>query len=379
MTSLHLWQYGAILGVTLVLTLVLTPLALLLAQRLGILDRPGSIKTQASPIPYLGGAAMVVAFALTVMAAAVYRPPVSGLSDLGELLGMAVGLAILGLIDDIRGLGTRVRFLVEVAAGVGVYVTGNATHLAPWRPLDAVLTVIWVVGVTNAFNLLDNMDGLSAGVAAIASASFFIVAHLQGQFLVAGLAVALTGCAVGFLRHNFHPARIYMGDAGALFLGFMLASLGLRLRVTHQSLRVTFFVPVLILGVALFDTALVTACRLWHRRSPVVGGLDHTSHRLVFVGVPVRAAVSLIYAGGITLGWLAVVMSRLDKVTAGILMALVASVALFLGALLAAVPVYETSRRRRLMLQEVARHELRPGPGGAVPRSVDDMGDEAVV
>ena len=273
----------------------------------------------------------------------------------------ATGLSLVGLVDDLRGLGPLVRLAVEVVAGGLLYWSGTHTQLFSSRALDAVVTVGWVVGVTNAFNLLDNMDGLSAGVAAVGALSFFTIAAANGQFLVATLAIALCGCAVGFLRHNFHPARIYMGDAGSLFFGFMLSVIGVKLRFDGPT-EVTFFVPVLVLGVALFDTALVTLTRLVHRRNPLAGGRDHTSHRLVFVGIPVPAAVSLIYAGAVILGWLGVIMARVDRNTGFLLMGLVLSLALFLGALLAMVPVYETSRRRRLMLQEVAAHEPEPQP-----------------
>src|SRR3954447_7758722 len=126
---------------------------------------------------------------------------------------------------------------------------------------DLLITIVWVVGVTNAFNLLDNMDGLSAGVAALGALTFFVLAVLNGQYLVAALAVAVAGCAVGFLRHNFHPAKIYMGDAGSLFLGFLLSVIGLRLRLPDAPQLTALFVPVVVLGIALFDTSLVTVAR----------------------------------------------------------------------------------------------------------------------
>jgi UDP-GlcNAc:undecaprenyl-phosphate GlcNAc-1-phosphate transferase len=209
-------------------------------------------------------------------------------------------------------------------------------------------------------------------VAAIAAFWFFVIAAANGQFLVAGLAVALAGCALGFLRHNFHPARIYMGDAGALFLGFMLAAIGVKLRFDGPT-EVTFFVPVLVLGVAIFDTTLVTVARLIHGRSPVVGGRDHVSHRLVFVGVPVPAAVGLLYAAAVGLGWLGLVMSRVDTATGFLLMALVLTGAAFLGGLLGVVPVYETSRRRRVMIHEVARHDADLTPNGDGANEIVDL------
>ena len=354
------WDYLFVFLAGLAISLTLTPLAVRVANRRGVLDHPGGHKGHSSPIPYLGGVAIATAFAAIVIVATSLRPPVSGRGELWAILGLAVGLSFVGLVDDLRGLGPIVRLLFEIAAAVAVVFTGTHTQLfGDLDVLDGVITVVWIVGVTNAFNLLDNMDGLSAGAAAIGAFFFFVIGAANGQFLVATLAIALAGCAAGFLRHNFHPARIYMGDSGSLFLGFLLAVIGLKLRFDGPT-EVTFFVPILVLGVALFDTTLVTATRLIHRRSPFLGGRDHTSHRLVFVGLPVPVAVSLIYAVAVSLGWLGLIMSRVDRGTGFLLMALVLTVGAFLGVLLAVVPVYETSRRRHLMIQEVDRHEPDP-------------------
>ncbi|MCU1486253.1 MAG: Undecaprenyl-phosphate N-acetylglucosaminyl 1-phosphate transferase, partial [Actinomycetia bacterium] len=233
------------------------------------------------------------------------------------------------------------------------------------------VTVLWIVGVTNAFNLLDNMDGLSAGVAAIAALFVFVMAADNGQFLVATLSVALVGCAGGFLRRNFHPAQIYMGDAGALFLGFTISVLVLKLDFVDQPRSLALAVPVVLLGVPLFDTALVTVNRLLHGRSPLSGGRDHVSHRLVFIGVPVPVAVGLIYMVAGSLGCMALVLSRVDRGSGLILMGWLAVVAAGLGALLSVVPVYETSQRRHLRLQEVARSVEEPLP----PRPLAADGD----
>jgi UDP-GlcNAc:undecaprenyl-phosphate GlcNAc-1-phosphate transferase len=147
-----------------------------------------------------------------------------------------------------------------------------------------------------------------------------------------------------------------MGDAGSLFLGFMLAVIGIKLHFDAPR-EITFMVPILVLGVAILDTTLVTVSRALHRRSLISGGRDHISHRLVFVGIPIRGAVSLVYAAGFSLGWLAIVMSRMDRTTGFILMGLVVATAGFLGTMLGAVPVYETSKRKRLMITEVKGHE----------------------
>lgn len=357
-------QYLAVFAGSALISLALTPLALRVARRYGILDHPGDHKSHEEAVPYLGGAAILMAFLVTAGVGGLLLPIPSGRQELLIVFGAAAVLAGVGLLDDIKGLGLRFRFLVEILAGGAILLAGAGIEVTGAAGLDGVLTILWVVGITNAFNLLDNMDGLSAGVAAIAAGWFFVLAALGGQFLVATLAAGIAGVSLGFLRHNVHPARIYMGDAGALFLGFLLAYLGIKLQFDGAA-RVIFFAPILVLGVAVFDTTLVTATRLIHRRNPFLGGRDHVSHRLVFVGLPVRASVALIYAAAVACGWLALVMSRVDGVTALILMALVISVGGFAGVLLGAVPVYETSKRRRVMLREVKGHEPEPLPPAA--------------
>jgi UDP-GlcNAc:undecaprenyl-phosphate GlcNAc-1-phosphate transferase len=304
--------------------------------------------------------AIVLAFAVTILVAAFLSAPSDGLLALAIVLGTGLALSLMGLVDDIRGLHPLLRLAAEAAAGLVVYAADPGVALPGPRWLDVVVTVVWVVGVTNAFNLLDNMDGLSAGVATIAGASFCLVAGLNGQFLVAALSAAVAGCACGFLRHNFHPAKIYMGDAGSLFLGFLLAFLSIRLKLAAAPQSVALFVPVLVLGVALFDTTLVTFNRLRHGRNPMVGGRDHASHRLVWVGIPVPVSVGLIYAVAASLGFLAVLLARLDTVSGGMLIGFVLTVGLGAFTLLSAVPVYETSRKRQRMLRVVRIHEPEP-------------------
>lgn len=350
------WGYAAAFAASLALTLVLTPLALRFAARREILDRPGDYKVQPDPVPYLGGVAIVLSFSLVVLVAGALVTP-HRFGELMLILGLALALGVMGLVDDLRGLTPWFRLFVQVSAGFLLWAFGaGVSSVFTAEPLNALLTVVWVVGITNAFNFLDNMDGLSAGVAAIGAFAFFLIAVSNGQFLVAALAVALAGCALGFLRHNFHPAKIYMGDAGSLFIGFLLATIGVQLRFDGPT-EVTFFVPILVLGVAIFDTSLVTAARLLHRQSPLRGGRDHTSHRLVFIGIPVPGAVSLIYGCAIGLGWLALIMSRIDRASGFLLMGFVLAVGLFLWVLLGAVPVYGNSRRRRMMIREVVLHE----------------------
>lgn len=314
MNVMPLWGYGVILASSLALSLLLTPLALAAAVRFGILDHPGPTKSHSTAVPYLGGAAIVISFAIVVLIAVAVRPPSSGLAELVAFLGLGAALAVLGLVDDIyRGLSPLLRLLVEAGAAVVIWVLGDSARLAGapgW--LNAVITIVWIVGVTNAFNLLDNMDGLSAGIASLAALTIFAIACLQHRYLVASLSIALAGCAIGFLRHNLHPAKIYMGDAGSLFLGFVLSVLLLKLRA-HQATRVDIAVILAIPAVALFDTGLVVVSRLLHGRNPFLGGKDHTSHRLIRRRRSVHGAVALIYCAGVLCDGAAILMSELGR------------------------------------------------------------------
>lgn len=356
---------GAFLG-ALALSWGLTPVARRIAERRHALDHPAESKSHTVPTPCLGGAAIVLAFASVVLVAGALVAPSAAIPDLAVVLGLAVALSLIGLLDDLRGgLSPWLRLGLQTAAAVTVYAAGIGVGFLPWEAANAVVTVLWIVGITNAFNFLDNMDGLAGGVATIAAGAFFLIAALNGQYLVAALAVATAGCAMGFLHHNFHPATIYMGDAGSLFLGFVLAVVGVLLTFNAPE-KITFLVPVLVLGVAIFDTTLVTVSRVRHGRSPMRGGRDHTSHRLVTVGLPVPAAVTLIYLAGASLGWLALVMARVE-LTPGLLLACwLAAIAVVLGLLLARVPVYDNSRGRRYVLARLEPEgTLEPeGQGG---------------
>jgi UDP-GlcNAc:undecaprenyl-phosphate GlcNAc-1-phosphate transferase len=316
------WEYVAVFASSLFLSLVLTPLMLRVAVRGGFLDHPSSHKRHEVPTPYLGGVVLVTAFSLAVVAVALANPPEAGWDELVVVIVIAVGLSLIGLCDDLWGLVPLVRIGAEIGAGLAVWRLGVGADLTGSETVDLLITLVWIVGICNAFNLLDNMDGLSAGVAAICAGSFFVIAVVNGQFLVAGLSAALAGCALGFLPHNFPPARIYMGDAGSLYLGFLIAYIGLKLRFDAPQ-GLTFLVPILVVGVPILDTTLVTIERLRHGRSPFRGGRDHISHRLVRLGLPVRGAVTLIYATGAGLGVVALVVSRVDRTAAYIISGLV--------------------------------------------------------
>jgi UDP-GlcNAc:undecaprenyl-phosphate/decaprenyl-phosphate GlcNAc-1-phosphate transferase len=330
--------YAAAFAGALMASLTVTPVMRRAALRLGMLDVPTARKTHPDPVPYLGGMAILLAFVVAVVVGGFVAGDFVGgaqgaFPQLAAILGGGLLLAGLGLWDDLRTLPVWVRLLVEVGLGVLLYQAGVRVQLFHGDLLDLLLTLGWVVGITNAVNFLDNMDGLSVGISAIAGAYFFALAALSAQVLVAGFAAALTGGALGFLWYNRPPARIFMGDAGSLFLGFLLAALGLKLRFGNIE-RVTFFVPVAVMAVPILDTLTVSVSRMRQRASPFRAGKDHISHRLVKVGIPPTAAVALLYWGGITCGWIGAVIAYAKPHTAYMLMGWMVAVGIFLGALL---------------------------------------------
>ena len=338
------WQYLGVFVGSLALSLFLTPMAIRFALKRRILDVPGEHKSHLTPIPYLGGVAIVLSFSVIVIVAASLDSSTQATGELVKVLGIGLGLAAMGLVDDLRRLPALLRLLLEVGAGWLVFLFDLGVSFTGSRILDATVTILWVVGLVNAFNMSDNMDGLSAGLATIASASLFAVATANGQYLVAALSAAMAGCAVGFLRSNFFPARIYMGDAGAYFLGFMISYLGLKIQFLDTQSNNTFLVPILIVSVVIFDTTLVVATRLFHGVSPMQGGKDHTSHRLVKGGLPIPVSVGLIYIAAVAVGVIAFVVARVDDTSGWILAIFVGVVMVAFGGMLALVPVYDSSR-----------------------------------
>ncbi|MCJ7620254.1 MAG: undecaprenyl/decaprenyl-phosphate alpha-N-acetylglucosaminyl 1-phosphate transferase, partial [Anaerolineae bacterium] len=182
-----------------------------------------------------------------------------------------------------------------LAAGI-VILSGVQVSFLPNQALNLLITFLWILGITNALNLLDNMDGLSGGVGAVAAAFFLLLAALNGQYLVASLAAALLGVCIGFLVYNFNPASIFMGDAGSMFLGFVLAAVGIKLRFPNHPNVITWMIPVVVLGLPIFDTTLIVVSRLRRGINPLTNpGKDHVSHRLVSLGLSQRQAVILLY------------------------------------------------------------------------------------
>jgi UDP-GlcNAc:undecaprenyl-phosphate GlcNAc-1-phosphate transferase len=299
--------YLLVFAGALVLAIGATPLARYLAPRVGVIDDPEARKVHTRPVPRLGGAAIFLA----VIVAAVLLGRRYRFAQFGSILVGATGISFMGLIDDRWGLRPLIKLVGQVLAALLLYGSGVYVGTFHHPLLNLLTTVLWVVAITNAINLLDNMDGLAGGVSAIAAAHFALMCAFSGQYLVGALAVALLGACLGFLFYNLNPASIFMGDSGSLFLGFMLAAVGIKLRFPDNVEFVTWMVPVLVMGVAVFDTGLVILSRLRRGLNPLSNpGQDHVSHRLVAAGMGRREAVLTLYIVAFVVGLLAVFVTQ---------------------------------------------------------------------
>jgi UDP-GlcNAc:undecaprenyl-phosphate GlcNAc-1-phosphate transferase len=303
-----------------------TPLVRRVALRLGMIDQPAARKIHVDPKPLLGGVAIYGAFIAALLL-------FGNRFRLQELVSILIGASLvsfLGLWDDRRSLSPLFKLVGQLLAASILVVTGVRVGTFPWLAVNVALTLGWVVVITNAMNLLDNMDGLSGGVGAAAAIFFLLLAAMNGQYLVGALSAALVGACLGFLVYNFNPASIFMGDAGSLFLGFMLASVGIKLRFPEGLNIVTWMVPVLILGLPLFDTALVVLSRLRRGLNPLTTpGKDHLSHRLVAMGYTRREAVLICYLICAALGVVALFVTQANIVEGYVVGGVVALVGLW--------------------------------------------------
>jgi UDP-GlcNAc:undecaprenyl-phosphate GlcNAc-1-phosphate transferase len=285
-----------------------TPITKRIAIYLGVLDQPSSRKVHTTPTPLMGGLAI---YGALVLALVFFSPPFY-LVEFGAILAGTTWLVLVGFVDDRNGMKPWVKMGAQGAAGLVLIAAGIQVRIFDNDLLDLLFTMVWIVGITNAMNFQDNMDGLAAGITAIASIFFFIMAVQEELSLVSSLAAALAGASIGFLLYNFNPASTFMGDMGSMVLGFLLAVLAIKLdfKVPPDRQIVTWMVPVVVLGMPIFDTTLVVFTRLRERRSPMKGGKDHTSHRLASLGLSHRVTVLILYAICVVFGFTAIDLSH---------------------------------------------------------------------
>jgi len=295
----------------------ITPLVRKLAIRLDVVDRPSEAhKSHSSPVPYLGGLAIVIGVIVTTTAAIFYTGNLELLGLAGTVMLPAIFMGVIGLVDDIKKLHPWPRFLAQNLVGLAIALllvstntlgspTGNQT-------VDILVTIFWIVGITNSINFFDNVDGGASGAIAISAMFLFILAFQGGQDFIAAMSIVLSGATAGFLIWNKAPARIYMGDSGALFLGVLIASLTLRFNPSPIDRYASFAIPVLLLAVPILDTTVVVLSRISRGVSPFRGGQDHLSHRLVTSYFPKRRSVIFLWVLVIVFSLFAILISNVS-------------------------------------------------------------------
>jgi len=305
----------------LVISLLITPLIIYLAHRWKVLDRPSRRKVHKKAMPRLGGVSIFLSFWIVVFA--IYFIP----NDIGghlreasqELLFLFIGslfIFILGIYDDVRGANAFIKFTAQIAVALFLFFTGFQIDLVTnpfggsislgWLSLP--VTILWIVGIVNAFNLIDGLDGLAAGVSLIASLSIMAVAFILHHPLVILFMIILSGALLGFVWHNFNPAKIFLGDSGSLFLGYLLATTSISSAQKSATL-VVILIPLLVLAFPIFDTSLAFFRRIKNRLSPFKGDRLHTHHLLLELGFSHRRSVITLYAFCLLLGLLAFLIS----------------------------------------------------------------------
>lgn len=326
MSAKEIWCLVFAFAIAFVLSLATTPLAKRVAYLIGAVDVPrDNRRMHKRPIPRCGGLAIIFGFMASVLC---FGPPTRGLA--ATMIGAGV-IAIMGVVDDCKNLDARLKFIIQILAALIVVIGGdyrievmtnpnifsdNTYIVFPWW-LSGILSVLWIVFITNAVNFIDGLDGLAAGVSAIMSVSLVFIAIRAGEYSVAVVGTALMGACFGFLPFNFNPANIFMGDTGSTFLGFILATLSIQ-GVFKSYAIISFAVPLLILGLPLFDAMFAMLRRILKGQNPMTADRGHLHHRLIDMGFSQKQTVFILYAISGILGITAVLLAE-----RGTLMALI--------------------------------------------------------
>jgi UDP-GlcNAc:undecaprenyl-phosphate GlcNAc-1-phosphate transferase len=299
----------------------LTPLMRRIAIATDVIDRPNSShKSHKQPVPYLGGVAIIIGvITISYSTSLVSNFTTNTFWLATSVLGPALLLGLIGLWDDLKNLQPLPRFIAQSIAGVftaGILVaTDNVGNPTGSAVFDSIITVIWVVGICNSINFFDNLDGGAAGTVAISSIALAFLALNGDQYLIAALSTVTAGATLGFLVWNKSPAKIYMGDAGALFLGVLLATLTIRLRPNSETQIGSYLTPVFLLALPILDTTVAVLSRLRRHLSPFQGGQDHLSHRLVRAGLSRKQAAASLWGLSGLYGVVAMFISRPNAMT----------------------------------------------------------------
>jgi len=328
------------------MTYILTPLVRRLAFRVGALDQPDPRKIHHQPMPRLGGLAIYLVFVVIVFFSQSWD-----IRLLGLLLGGTI-IVITGIIDDIRGLSAWVKLLVQILAAfilfiVGIrvdFLTNPFNGLVMLGSFAAPITIFWIVGITNALNLIDGLDGLATGTAAIASATLGVIALMEGNIMIATLDFVITGACLGFLRYNFYPAKIFLGDSGSLFLGFNLAALSV-LGLTKSATIISLIIPVVVLGIPIMDTSFATLRRYLQHKPIFQPDKEHFHHRFLEKGWSQKKTVLVIYGVNGILGMSAILLNVLTSNQAMVLLAVLVLIILLVVGKVGMIPLPSGRRK----------------------------------
>lgn len=308
----------AIFTATFIGTYFLTPRIKNFAQNKGIMDHPGGRKQHLYPVPYLGGFAIflpIMTYSLVLLFLDVSQI-VKNEFYFGIILPIII-ILVVGLVDDMYELSVKLRFFIQSCLGlitsILLFLNGNGIKIFNNLVFDCTFTCVFVVFIINGFNLIDNMDGLATGIAAIASFTFFLISWNNGQYLVAALCIGLVGGSLAFFKWNKSPASIYLGDSGALAIGFLIAAISIRVDINTITQQQRLLIPFLVLAVPILDTIQVISTRLLRGLSPFMGGRDHISHLLENLGLKQRTSVFVLHCISIVFSMFAYVFYLKDS------------------------------------------------------------------
>ena len=311
----NLIHYLILLIVVSITAFVITPLFRNIARRFKIMDYPGGRKLQANPVAYLGGLAIITPITLGsfLLLFTTFSIDLKQQLYFGLILPALV-IAIVGLLDDIYQLPPWPRFISQSAVGVItsfiLYLSGAGVEIFDNQFLNSSATILWVVTIINALNFIDNMDGLATCISIVASLALFTLSYLNNQYLVAALSLAIFASCLGFLFWNKKPASIYLGDAGSLYLGFLLAAISIRVDLDNESAPIRAVVLILILAIPVIDTTQVVVSRIVKGKSPFQGGRDHISHLLLNRGLSQRAVLFLLTSSATLFAIVAILLAE---------------------------------------------------------------------
>ena len=311
----NLIHYSILLIVVSITAFVITPLFRNIARRFKIMDYPGGRKLQANPVAYLGGLAIVTPITLGsfLLIFTSFSIDLKQQLYFGLILPALV-IAIVGLLDDIYQLPPWPRFISQSAVGVItsfiLYLSGAGVEIFDNQFLNSSATILWVVTIINALNFIDNMDGLATCISIVASLALFTLSYSNNQYLVAALSLAIFASCLGFLFWNKKPASIYLGDAGSLYLGFLLAAISIRVDLDNDSAPIRAIVLILILAIPVIDTTQVVVSRIVKGKSPFQGGRDHISHLLLNRGLRQRAVLFILTSSATLFAIVAILLAE---------------------------------------------------------------------